>query len=161
MDQEFRKPFEYDEEKRGLILLFVIMLIAIDSLQTLTFILRFYEYFQNIPVIGIGFMVLGILFMLFTFFTAFVCFRLKKSMVSVSKKYLVVRAIVTAGSIITLFLYAVNNDKMVGNGLVQYKSTGEMIAWELIMPFVYLLTFSVGWYLYFTKSKRCKEIVRQ
>lgn len=160
MDEEFRKPYEYEEEKRGLILLFAMMIIVIDILPTLSFIARLYDAFSHIRALGIGLVVIGILFILYTVFTAAVCITLNKKLVTLAKLYLIIQAVYTAACYVILFFYSLENENMIGTGPDQYQTFGEMLTWELLSPLVYIAVFTVGWFLYFIKSKRCKEFLK-
>ncbi len=158
MDEEFRKPYEYEEEKKGFLLLFVIMILVTVILQTLSFISRFYDAYQQVPVLRNVLMILGILCILFTIFTAILCFTLNKQLVAISKLYLIIQAVFSIVCYLLLFIDRVRNEQLVGTGQAQYKSFGEMLSWELLFPITYIAVFTVAWYLYFIKSKRCKEI---
>ena len=158
MDEDFRKPYEYEEEKRGFILLFVIMLLIIDTLQSISFSVQLYNYYKNIPFLCIGITVLGILSILYTIYIAAISYKLKKTMVTEAKRYLIIRAVFSSGSYIILYFNIIKNENLVGNGIDQYKTFVEMLLWELIIPLAYILFFSIGWYLYFVKSKRCKRL---
>lgn len=158
---DFRKPFEYSEEKRGFILFFIIMLISTDILVAVSYTVQVYGFLKHIPVLGIGFLVIGILFILFIPFTANTCYKLKKNMVTIAKTYLIVRAVFTTCSIIIVFLKVVNDESMIGNGANHYATVAELTFTVLIAPLAYVLVFSVGWYLYFLKSKRCKKFVKE
>ncbi len=157
---EFRKAYEYTEEKRGLILLFIIMIITIDTLQAPCYIVPVYGNLKHIPVLGICFMAISILYVLFILLTAMTCYKVKKNMVIISKTYLVVRTIFLVGCIIILFLYNVhgNNNTLIGK---HYNSDIALLFTEIIGPIAFELVFSAGWYLYFTKSKRCRELVQK
>ncbi|MDF2943633.1 MAG: hypothetical protein K0S01_2491 [Herbinix sp.] len=158
---EFRKPYEYEEEKRGVILLFVIMLISVDIFLTLSYTVQVYGILKHIPTLGIGFMVIGILFILFILFTAITCYKLKKNMVTIAKTYLIVRAVFTICSLLIVFFNSFSNESMIGNGTKQYRTVNELIFTVLLAPLAYDLVFSIAWYLYFLKSKRCKELVNR
>ncbi len=160
MDEDFRKPFEYEEEKKGLLLLFIIMIVVIDILPTLSFIARFYDTFKHIPIIGIGHMVIGILFILFTIVTAVICFTLNRHMVTLAKLYLIIQAVYMVFCNLILFLYTVDYENMTGIGTIQYQSYRELMFWEVLFPLLYISVFTVSWYLYFVKSKRCKEFLK-
>lgn len=156
---EFRKPYEYNEEKRGLILLFIIMLILIDIFQGPLYIVPVYDILKKIPVISSVFMVLSCLYILFILYTAITCYKLKKNMVIVSKLYLIVRVVFMISCIIIFFLYNIKGKTMIGLGS-QYNTVAEYSIPGLIAPIVFVLAFSTGWYTYFLKSKRCKELVK-
>lgn len=158
---EYRKPFEYNEEKKGLILVFIIMLLVVDTLQTFSLTAQVYKAFEHIPVFSILFVVTGIMFTLFTLYTVILCSKLNKKMVKVSKIYLIVRGTLSTIFVIISFVYTVNNKNLIGNGMDQYKTVGEMMIGEIVIPFAYIWVFSFGWFLYFVKSKRCRDIVKE
>jgi len=158
---DFSKPYEYNEEKIGLILLFVIMIVSIDTFLGLSLTVQAYGVLKHIPALAIGYIVLGTLFVLLIIVTAVICYKLKPYLVTLSKVYLLVRTIFMACSTIMLFLFDVNNKSLIGNGPNHYKTVGELTFSILIAPLAYLLLFTVAWYLYFVKSKRCKEITNK
>lgn len=155
---DFRKPYEYVEEKRGFILLFVFMLITIDIIQAPVCIVQAYGHLKQNAVLGTAFMVLSFLYMLFIPYTAVTCYHLKKKLVRVSKVYLVVRAVFLSGCIMTAFLYNMKNLLVEGRDNNNFL---ELLFLYLILPLVLNLALSVGWYLYFIKSKRCRELVNK
>lgn len=161
MDDEFRKPYEYNEEKRGFILVFILTLITFDILQTLSLSAQVNEAYKAIPVMKIFFMVLSFVFIIYTFYTAINCYRLKKNIVIMSKIYLIVRAIIATGYVIIIFFYRTTHVHLVGEGKNQYPTVNEMFIGELIIPLAYVIAFSAIWYLYFTLSRRCKELVKR
>jgi hypothetical protein len=160
MDEMFRKPFEYEEEKRGLIILFIIMLIVIDTLQTFSFTTQLYEAYQN-SALRTVFVILCILSILSMLFTAVNCSKMRKKMLPIAKLYLLIRVIYYVGCVILLYIYSVNHLHLIGEGEGRYSTEGQMIFGELVVPFAYILAFSIGWYLYFIKSKRCRELLKK
>lgn len=155
---EFRKPFEYEEEKKGAILFFIILILSIDTFLTVSFTYQVYDILKHIPVLAIGYVVIGTLFGLFILITTVICFKLRKNMVAVAKRYLFIRVVFMVCSNIIIFINAVNDKSLIGNGLLHYRNVTELIFVVLIGPLAYTLIFSAGWYLYFVKSKRCREI---
>ena len=161
MDDEFRKPFEYNEEKRGFILVFIISLISFDILQTLSLSAQVNEAFKAIPVLRICFILLSTIFVIFTIYTAANCYRLKKNLVKMSKLYLIVRSILSSVYVIIIYGYRTTHVHLVGNGQNQYPTIKDMVIGELVIPLAYVLAFSLIWYVYFTLSKRCKELANR
>ena len=161
MDDEFRKPYEYNEEKRGFILVFILTLITFDILQTLSLSAQVNEAFKAIPGLRIFFMVISFVFVIYTIYTAINCYRLKKNIVIMSKIYLIVRAIISTGYVIIIFFYRTTHVYLVGEGENQYPTVNEMVFGELIIPLAYVIAFSAIWYIYFTLSRRCKELVKR
>ncbi len=158
---EFSKPFEYEEEKRGIILLFIIMVLSIDTFLAVSFTYQVYNHFSDIPVLRIGYLIIGILFALFMLFTTVTCFKLKKNMVALAKKYLIARVAFMICSVLIIFSYSVNDKSLIGNGLLHYQNVTELTVEILIAPIAFTLVFSALWYLYFLKSKRCREIAKK
>lgn len=161
MDEEFRKPYEYHEEKRGFILVFILTLITFDILQTLSLSAQVNEVFKAVPEFRIFFLILSISFVIFTIYTAMNCYRLKKNLVKMSKLYLIVRAIISTCYVVIIYVYRSSREHLVGNGQQQYQTVNAMVMGELIIPLAYVVGFSVIWYVYFTLSKRCKKLVSQ
>lgn len=160
MNEEFRKPYEYEEEKRGLLLLFVIMIAVVDILPTLSFMARFYDVFQDNQILRVFLIAVCILFILYTVYTGFICFTLNKKLVALSKLYLIIQAIFSVACYVLLFLSIADYESLIGIGTIQYETFGEMLCWELLYPLAYITVFTGAWYLYFVKSKRCKEFLK-
>ena len=157
---DFRKPYEYAEEKRGYLLLFIIMILTIDLLQSPFYIVQVYNILKKVPVVNVGFLFISTLYVLLLLYTALSCYKLKKHMVSLSKAYLIFRAAFKVCCILIAYIYNVDGKSMIGNGN-QYSTVAEYTVMGLIMPLIFELVFSVGWYLYFIKSKRCREFVQK
>jgi hypothetical protein len=158
MEDEFRKPFEYNEEKRGFILVFTLLLITFDILQTLSLTSQVYEVFKNSSILQIIAVTLGVIFVIYILYTAVICYSMKANTVNRAKTYLIVRAILSTCYVMIVFLDRRNHLNLIGDGVEQYKTTNDMIVGELIIPLAYVLVFSLIWFLYFSLSKRCKEI---
>jgi hypothetical protein len=156
--EDFRKQYEYTEENRGLILLFVIMLLTIDLIHTPFYIVPVNNQLRHFHTLSIIFLTISIIFLLFIIFTAVTCYQLKRYMVILSKVYLIVRVVFMSFCIIILYLYELKSKTLKGNN---YSNVGELTLMWLIGPLAFELVFSVAWYLYFLKSKRCKEIAQK
>lgn len=156
---DFRKPYEYTEEKRGFILLFVIMLITIEILQAAILIVPTYFELSNKPPLGTAFLALGILYLVFNLFTAIICYKLNKKLIAVSKAFLIVRTVFLSSCLLIRFFNNVDLKNLIGFDK-QYYSIFELLSTTLFFPLACLLAFSIGWYLYFIKSKRCKELIQ-
>ncbi len=159
MDSEYRKPYEYEEEKRGWIILFVVMILAIDILQTLSFASQEYKYMGNIPVIGAGFYVIAGLFILYIIYTTVIVFGMKGNFAAAAKRYIIIRTVFTLCNFFITFFNILSHESLIGEAEDQYMGTGSMLLWELVIPLAYIIGFSVVWYLYFTYSKRCRKAV--
>lgn len=153
---EFRKPYEYeDEDSGGWLLVFTIMLITADLLFAIILTIQGNLALKSIPGARIVFPVISALFMLFIAFTAFVCRRIKKLTVKISKVYLIVRLLYTTAGIMIIYITSLSDKTVLGSGLGQFRTKSDMLIMVLIIPMIYTLCFSAGWFLYFMKSKRC------
>lgn len=153
----FTKPYEYQEEKRGILLIFIAMLLTVDLFMAISFTVQVYGVLKP-PDLAVGIAVIGVLMTLFVIVTAVVCYRLKKALVAVAKAYLIARLVFMTASILILYYYLIRDESMIGPDIGQYASAGELTLLVLIAPLAYALVFSGGWYLYFSVSKRCKRI---
>ncbi len=161
MDDEFRKPYEYEEERiGGLLLFFVIMLVAVDLSLTVALVYQGYNAMKHLPAISVTFLVVSPLYAAFLLYTVVVCYKTKKSMIKVSKVFLVVRAIFTTLCLVIIYLNNLADPSAVGTGNNQFKSVFELTMIVFVLPLVYMLFFSGIWYLYFSKSKKCAELVK-
>jgi len=158
MDKEFRKPYEYEEDKKGLIILFIIMILGIDILQTVSFVSLECKYFGSKLLPVIGFILLGVMFIIYIIYTSVTVFKMKADFVKKAKRYILIRTLFSVLSYVIIFIGIVRNENLIGNGAGQYHSFKDMIIGELVVPLMYIISFSVIWYLYFSLSKRCKRI---
>lgn len=158
MDSEYRKPYEYEEEKRGLILLFVIMILAIDILQTLSFASLENKYLGHMKILGISLYIMAMIFIIYIIYTAVIVFKMKGNFVLAAKRYIIIRTIFSLFNFLIIFLNILKHEKLIGEAQDQYQSVGVMLLWELFIPLFYIISFSLVWYLYFTYSKRCRNV---
>lgn len=158
MDSEYRKPYEYEEEKRGLIILFISMILAIDTLQTLSFATQADMYVGHIWVLGNILFIMAAIFILYSIYTAVVVFRMKANFVVAAKRYIIIRSIFSLFYFFLVFFNRLKHENLIGKSQDQYMSVFSMLYLELFMPLFFILFFSITWYLYFTYSKRCRNI---
>ncbi|NLO08547.1 MAG: hypothetical protein GX129_01590 [Clostridiales bacterium] len=158
MDSEYRKPFEYEEEKRGLILLFIVMILAIDILQTLSFASQENKYLGHIRILSIGFYIMAAIFIVYIIYTTVIVFNMKGKFVLAAKRYIIIRTIFSLFNFLLIFYNVLQHENLIGEAQDQYQSVGSMLLWELFIPLIYIISFSLVWYLYFTYSKRCRNI---
>lgn len=156
MDDEYRKPYEYEEEKKGLVQIFVAMILVIDILQTLSFAAQESKYLGNIKPLSVIPNVLAVLFILYIIYTSITVYRMKEKFVLTAKIYLIVRTIFSLSNFFVVFYNILKHENLIGDGQDQYKTMGSMLLWELGLPLFYMISFSVVWFLYFTYSKRCR-----
>lgn len=157
---EFRKPYEYTEEKvEGIMLVFVTLLITAEILLTLILTIQGYGVLKPVPVASAVFLISSILFFLFIILTVISFYKLRKWAIAISKAYLIVRAVYLLAAVITIYIIDLNDKASIGGQVGQFKTVGDLTLMVLIIPMIYTLIFSVGWFLYFIKSRKCKEFI--
>ena len=154
---EFRKPFEYQEEKRGLLTLFIIMITVIDGSVSASLTLQVYGILKAVPAAGISFIAAGAIFLKYILYTAIYCYRLKEGAAKAAKVYLVVRALYTALRIMAVYMHSIGGKTLIGNGPRQFRSTEELTTMVLIYPMIYTIAFSAIWFVYFSRSRRFRK----
>jgi hypothetical protein len=155
MRDEYKKPYEYEEEKRGLIVLFISMILSIDTLSVIFFVAQINIYL-DIPILRVLLFVMAGVFVLYIIYTSFKVHRMKSKFVLVAKRYIIIRTILFLISHFLIFLNRIRNEDLIGKGTNQYLTKGAMLYMELFIPMFFVLAFSVIWYLYFTFSKRSR-----
>jgi len=154
---EFRRPFEYEEEKRGLLILFLIMITIVDGSVAIALTLQVYGIVKAVTAAGMGVIAAGILFLAYILYTAVYCYRLKENSARVGKAYLVIRALYIASCIMAVYLHNAGNEALIGNGPMQYSSVKEFTMIVLVYPMAYTIAFSIIWFIYFSKSRRFRK----
>jgi membrane protein YdbS with pleckstrin-like domain len=156
MDNEFRKPYEYEEDKRGFILLFIVMVLPIDVLQTLSFASQEVKYLGHIKMLSFIFYAMAVLFIAYLVYTVIIVYRMEKRFALAAKRYLLVRTLFSVGNYLIVFFSMLKYENLIGKAEDQYLTTVSMLFWELVIPLCYIISFSLIWYLYFTFSKKCR-----
>lgn len=157
---EFRKPYEYEEETGVIwpIRIFCILLISVEMFLCVICLFQLNELLGSIPIVRIGAIVLTILFMVYIIVTiVFLYKKVQKHTLKVAKSYLFIRLAYFIPSILVIFIYTINDENAIGSGYGKFKSVNDIILMLLVTPLIYILLFSISWYIYFNKSKRIKE----
>lgn len=159
MSNEYKRPYEYEEEKKGLITVFVAMILGIDTIQTIFFAFQNDKYMSHITFIRIVYYLLAFFYILYTIYTAVTVYRMKNDFVGVAKRYIIIRTIYSIINYVIIFLNRLKYENMIGKSADEYlyQSNAFMIYVEIILPFFFVILFCVLWYLYFTYSKRCRN----
>jgi hypothetical protein len=156
---EFQKPYEYTEDKKGAILYFVIMLISLDVLFGVTYTVQVGRAFREAPFLYYCSFAIHILYLLFILYTAITCFRLKKNLVITSKIFIIFKTVYSTVCAIIVFFNAIQVEGGIGGSMSEDKIS--ILALQiLIVPLTCVYFTSIVWFLYFSKSKRCKEIAK-
>jgi hypothetical protein len=152
---EFRKSYEYEEEKGigGLLMLFFVMLLSVEVLLALLILVQGYAVLKAVPYLGPSFLVLGSGYLVFILFTCIAVKRMSRHAVRISRIFLVARVLFLTP--VYLRLYATfSQDPRIISG---FRSHGDIVFFGLVVPLVYILLFSGLWYWYFSKSRRIRQ----
>lgn len=156
---EFRKPFEYDDS--GVIWpvrIFGILLISVEMFLGVICLFLLNKYLGSIPIAKTVAIIFTLLFMVCIVVTvAFLFKKVKIYALKIAKGYLLARLAYLIPSVIVIFSYTITDKNAIGNGYGKFQSLTDIIVMLLVTPLIYILSFSVSWYIYFTKSKRIKE----
>lgn len=155
---EFRRPFEYQEEKRGLLILFLIMIIVVDGYISIALTFQVYGIVKAVPAAGMGIIAAGLLFLALLLYTAVCTYKMKESCAKAAKAYLIIRVLYIASCITAVYMRSAGDKTLIGNGPMQYRSAEELMMIVLIYPMIYTIAFSIIWFLYFSKSKRFRNV---
>jgi hypothetical protein len=155
---EFRKPYEYEEEKGigGFLMVFFVMLLSVEVLLALMILVQGYAVLKAVQYLGPAFGVLGIGYLIFLLFTCIALKRRSRYAVTISKILLMVRVIFVTPVYILLFATFSRNPGIVSG----FRSRSDIVRIGLIVPLAYILSFSGLWYWYFSSSKRVKQFVQ-
>ncbi|TYQ17756.1 UNVERIFIED_CONTAM: hypothetical protein Cloal_0124 [Acetivibrio alkalicellulosi] len=156
---EFRKPFEYEEDNDVIwpVRIFCILLLSVEMFYSIIFLFQSHQRVGNIYIIGTLSLASTVIFMAFILVTFIFLYKIKKYALKVVKAFLIARLIYFVTFTIIIFSYAVNDSNSLGSGYGQFQSLNDMISMLLITPLFYTIGFSLSWYVYFCKSKRVKE----
>lgn len=159
MLDEFRKPYEYEDETGVIwpVRIFCIILLSVEMFLSIICIFQLNEVLGGVPIaraIARGF---TILFVVYIIVTLIFLLKVEKHALKIAKSYLVARLFYLIPSIIVIFSYTINDKNAIGFGYGKFQSVNNIIVMLLVTPLLYVLLFSISWYMYFTKSKRIKE----
>ena len=156
---EFRKPYEYDDEKgvSGILLIYFIMLLAEESLLGIISLSFGYNLLSENKVLGMIIMSTSVCYVLFAVYSAIVLKRLKKYALKVSKVFLVFRFIYMIPYLIMNTISQIN-DIPYDRDLEMYAAMHRSIIASFIISISFIIAFSVGWYIFLKKSKKVREL---
>ena len=159
MLDEFRKPYEYEEETGVIwpIRIFCILLTSIEVFLGVVFIFQLNDYLANISIARTIARVMTLLFVVYISVTIIFLFKLNKYALTIAKSYLIARLFYLIPSIVVTFIYTLNDETKIGAGYGKFESKTDIISMVLITPLIYSFLFSISWYIYFKKSKKIKE----
>lgn len=154
---EFNKPYEYEEESRGIVFFFVLMIITFDLLIPIFYITEVPQALSHNLAARVSYIILSAVYLLAVPVTAFQCYKLKRTMVLTAKIYLIIRTVFYVTCIIIQYQYHLKYGNMIGK-FKRYSTIAQFRQLELYLPLVYVMITCGGWFLYFIFSKKCKAI---
>ncbi len=159
MLDEFRKPYEYEEDTGVIwpIRIFCMLLLSVEAFLSVICIFQLNEFLVSIPLARIIARVLTLVFLVYILVTIVFLFKLERHALIIAKSYLISRLFYLIPSISVIFSYIINDKNSIGAGYGKFESVNDIIAMVLVTPLIYILLFSISWYIYFNKSKRVKE----
>ena len=154
---EFRKPYEYEEDKpvAGFILGFCVMLISSELPIGFTEVFQGANMLHPMPIWHTLYLIFGYAFLFFIGFTCFSFYRLRRFATTIAKIYLVYRFIFLTFATFLIYHFRLLDKNAIGPRISQFKDMDTLIQNCLIIPLIYIIGFSF-WYLYFLRSKRVK-----
>lgn len=159
---EFRKPFEYFEEKGvgGILLVLFFMLISVEPLLGILSIAVGYNAYPDSKVFTTILIILSSGFIIFSLFSGIVLKKLFRFAVSALKVFLVYRLLYLIPVLIISMRFQIVS--------IPYEKTSPLYANQyssVITSFVisisYVVVFSAGWFIYLVKSKKVQELFPQ
>ncbi len=156
---EFRKPYEYEEDKgiSGLLLVYFFMLLAEESLLGVIVFFFGYSRLPENKWFNMILICMAVFYTLFSVFSAIVLKLEKKCAVKVSKIFLIYRfAFMVPYLIFNTNIRIAEIPYSVGYEL--YERAYHSIINSFIISVSYIVIFSVGWYIYLIRSRKVKEI---
>lgn len=153
---KFSKPYEYEEEKgtSGMLLILFFMLISLEPLIGILSISAFNDVAKGTLVTLIPYVTA--VFILFSLFSGICLKRVSKYAIQVIKVFLAFRLLY----LVPVFYF----DMQTKIDAIPYEKTNVQYATEYngVMTFfslsiLYVLVFSVFWYIYLIKSKNVKQ----
>ncbi len=154
---EFRKSYEYEEEKGigGLLMFFFVMLLSVEVLLALLILVQGYAVLKSLPYLGPAFLALGIGYLVLILFTCVALRRMSRYAAVVSRLFLVARVLFLTPVYVLLYTSFSRNPRIVSG----FRSPGEILLVGLVVPLAYILSFSGLWYWYFSSSRRVRHFV--
>jgi hypothetical protein len=156
---EFKKPYEYFEEKgvHGILLILFFMLISIEPFMGILSLSVGYNSFTDSKTFMSVFIVLSAAYVLFAVFSGIVLKMLKSFAIAVTKVFLVYRVIYLIPILIFSMRYQIETISIESDYALQYNS----IITSFMVSISYAVVFSAGWYIYLNKSRKVHELFPQ
>jgi hypothetical protein len=159
---EFKKPFEYFEEKGigGILLVLFFMLISLEPLLGILSLAVGYNVYPDSKIFISVFVTISIVYISFALLSGIALKKLYRFAVAGIKVFLLFRLIYLVPVLIINMRFEVATipfQKTYFRYAIEYNSI--MQAFTLGM--LYVVTFSIGWFIYLVMSKKVRELFLQ
>ena len=159
---EFKKPYEYFEEKGvgGLLLILFFMLISLEPFLGILSVAVGYNAYPDSKVFIPVFVTLSAVYITFALFSGIVLKKLYSFAVVATKVFLVYRLIYLVPILIINMRFQVATipfEKTYSKYAIEYNS----IMTSFVISMSYAVIFSIGWFIYLVMSKKVQELFPQ
>ncbi len=156
---EFKKPYEYFEEKGvgGILLVLFFMLISVEPFMGILSIALGNNAFPNFKIFLPVFVTLSVVYIIYSLLSGIFLKKLYSFAIASLKVFLVYRLIYLVPVLIISMRYQIDTipyAKTYGQYQVAYNS----IISSFWISILYAFIFSIGWYIYLVKSKKVQEL---
>jgi len=153
---EFRKPYEYFEEKGvgGILLVLFFMLISIEPFLGILSLAVGYNAYPDSKIFLPAFITFTAIYILFSLLSGILLKKLHSLAIAVTKVFLVFRIIFLLPVLIISMRFQLGTIALESNYALEHNS----IISSFYISLSYMVIFSVGWYIYIVKSKKVHEL---
>jgi hypothetical protein len=155
---EFKKPFEYEDEKgiSGILLILFFMLISVEPLLGIASAFIWKNAFAGSDTLLTLFIGLSVLFILFSFIAGIALKKAARHAVLLVKAYLVYRFLYL---LLTAYVSMKTQADVIpyAKDFPDYAVMYNSLLTSFLISILYVVVFSVGWYIYLVRSKRVRE----
>jgi hypothetical protein len=157
--EDFRKPFDYEEERgvAGFILFFACMAVIVDGFIGFSVWAEGYHYLRLMPALSAIYSMASLIFMVSIAAICLTLYKIPRYALKTVWTFLVYRVIFLSIAFSMIYYFRRSNPDIIGPGINQFDSMGQLTLNSIIIPLPYTVFFSVIWYLYFRRSKRAQE----
>ena len=154
---DFRKPFEYEEEKgpTGFLMLYVIMVVVGEILLGATTMFQCQRALRGVPSAGASVIGAGSAYLLLIIASAAALRKSFRLGVILSKVFLILRVLLLVPAYVFLFVSPLRLPIIA----LDLESPAALFMIHLAVPIAYVAVFSAAWYAYFLMSKRVRKML--
>lgn len=155
---EFKKPYEYVEEKgvSGILLILFFMMISVEPLLGIISAFIWKDAVKGSDTLLTVSICLSVVFIFFSFFAGIALKKTSRHAILLVKAFLIYRLpylLLTTYSSMRTQIDAIPYDKDFPDYAVMHGS----ITSSFIISISYVAAFSIGWYIFLIKSKKVRE----